>query len=92
VEDGYDEFNAIAREFNELIPKEECIDFETYVNIDEHLSVLAPSNEHGLIEREVLENDLDIEEQSSDTPLIIDLKIINSHLQDFKLYALMENG
>ena len=23
-----------------------------------------------------------------DTPLIIDFKIINSHLQDFKLYAL----
>ncbi len=45
-------------------------------------------NEHGLIKRVLFENDLDIEEQSSATPLVIDLKIINSHLQDFKLYAL----
>jgi hypothetical protein len=34
VDDGFGKFNAIAREFSELIPKEVCSDFETYVNID----------------------------------------------------------
>ena len=51
---GCDEFKVITIEFNDLIPAEEWIDFEFYVDIDRYLSVSAPLNESGLIEKEVI--------------------------------------
>ena len=90
IDNEYDEFKLINEQFKRVI-KEESVDLETFVAIDNNLSVSGPLNEIILPEPEV-ELDVDINgdfdsPQENEVPMI-HLKTINANLDNMRLYAL----
>ena len=54
MDEEYDEFKQKAVHFKTIVKEEKCY-FEAFVNIDDHLSVAIPLNEHLLSETVVQE-------------------------------------
>jgi hypothetical protein len=59
IDDGYNEFKQIETQYKAIV-KDETIDFETYVSLDDNFSVALPLNEHPTIETEDENSSLDI--------------------------------
>ena len=76
TDESYDEFANIKPMFHNIVPKEETVDFEAYVNADNNLSVSEPINEYistsesdELIESSIDINGHTINENSNDMPI-----------------------
>ena len=86
----YDEYNVLKSQFNNIIPKEENICFDTYVNCDEHLAVSEQLDMISNRELDVIEpnEEFNIDDNSTDVVIKTELKTVTAYLQYIKLYAL----
>ena len=89
IDNEYDEFKLIDEQFKRVV-KEESVDLETFVAIDNNLSVSGLLNEIILPEPEVEQVDIngDFDSAQENEVPIIHLKTINANLEYMRLYAL----
>ena len=103
IDAEYDEYKDIEAKFNSIIPKDEAICFDDYVNIDNHLSVSEPLNENPTTDDNTeintapanvdINGDLDEENTSDGAEVrIINLQMTVAHLEELKLYALQRSN
>ena len=59
IDDGFNEFKQIESQYKAIV-KDETVDFETYVSLDDNLSVALPLNEYPTIQTEDENSTLDI--------------------------------
>jgi hypothetical protein len=93
IDEEYDELKQIESQFKAIVKEE--IEFETFVNIDNHLSVAMPLNEYPTNETPVDNdetNDINGDVISDEMdPGVIDIKTVNEYLDCIKLYALQRS-
>jgi hypothetical protein len=93
IDEEYDEFKQIESQFKAIVKEE--IEFETFVNNDNHLSVAMPLNEYPTNETPVDNdetNDINGDVISDEMdPGVIDIKTVNEYLDCIKLFALQRS-
>ena len=99
VDPSYDEFSILKSKFDLVVPKEENVVFENYVNLDQHLSTnttlieISDTNTINTDDINIDEsNSNDVDDDCCDLTVKITLSQINSYVHQIKIYSLQREN